>query len=130
MEDNFMNFDEFVVKLINGTKSNAITWNRCSSKRFPHYYPIYETKKGDNILVIQKIQYSDIDPYGDSYTTTAGVISVCSISYEILTEICESDLKNQSNLLRLYRIVERQANNVNDILGGFVEGIDDITGLF
>lgn len=40
-----MNFDEFVVKLINGTKSNAITWNRCSSKRFPHYYPIYETKK-------------------------------------------------------------------------------------
>ena len=40
-----MNFDEFVVKLINGTKSNAITWNRCSSKRFPHYYAIYETKK-------------------------------------------------------------------------------------
>ena len=34
-----MNYDEFIVKLINGTKSNSINWQRCKSKRFPHYYP-------------------------------------------------------------------------------------------
>ena len=125
-----MNFDEFIVKLINGTKSNDISWNRCNSKRFPHFYPAYETKKGNNILVIQKLQYTDMDPYGDSYTTTASEISICSNNYEILSEIYESDLQNSSNLLRLYRIVERQANNVDEILGNFVKNIDDITGLF
>lgn len=125
-----MNYDEFVVKLINGTKSNDINWRRCKSKRFPHYYPAYETQKGVNILVVQKIQYSAENDYGDSYTSTAAEISICSINYEILSEIYESDLQNESNLLRLYRIVERQANNVDDILGNFVEGIDDITGLF
>ena len=36
-----------------------------------------------------------------------------------------------SNSIRFSSVdVEHQANNVNDILGGFVEGIDDITGLF
>lgn len=125
-----MNYDEFVVKLINGSKSNSICWNRCKSKKFPHYYPAYETQKGANILVIQKLQYSTEDPYGDSYTTIGAIISICSTNYEILSEIYESDLKNESNLLRLYRIVERQANKVDDILGNFVEGIDDISGLF
>lgn len=125
-----MNYDEFIVKLINGTKSNNINWKRCQSRKFPHYYPAYETKKGENILVVQKLQYNSEDPYGDSYTTIGAEISICSINYEILSEIYESDLQNESNLLRLYRIVERQANNVNDILNNFVEGIDDITGLF
>lgn len=125
-----MNYDEFVVKLINGTKSNSINWQRCKSKRFPHYYPAYETQKGGNILVIQKIQYSTEDAYGDSYTTTSAEISICSTNYETLSEIYESDLQNESHLLRLYRIVERQTNDVDNILGNFVEGIDDITGLF
>lgn len=125
-----MNYDEFITKLINGTKANIISWTRCTSKRFPHAYPAYETRKGDNILVVQKLQYTDLDPYGDSYSTTAAEISICSLNYEILSEIYESDLQNESNLLRLYRIVERQANNVDKILGDFIDGIDDITGLF
>lgn len=128
--DIIMNYDEFVIKLINGTKSNNFKWNRCTSKRFPHYYPLYETKKGDNILVLKKLQYSDSDPYGDTYNTIAAEISICNNNYDILSDIYESDLQNESNLLRLYRIVERQANNVDAILGDFVSEIDDITGLF
>lgn len=125
-----MNYDEFIIKLINGTKSNSISWQRCTSKRFPHYYPAYESQKGDNILVIQKLQYSNENPYGESYTSTAAEISICAKNYEILSEIYESDLQNESNLLRLYRIIERQANNVESILGNFVEDINDISGLF
>lgn len=125
-----MNYDEFVVKLINGTKSNDISWRRCRSKRFSHNYLAYETQKGENILVIQKIQYSAENEYGDSYIADAAVITICSTSYDILSEIYEADLLNESYLLRLYRIVQRQANNVDNILGNFVEGIDDITGLF
>ncbi len=125
-----MNYDEFVVKLINGTKSKNICWKRCTSKKFPHFYPAYETRKGENILVIQKLQYNTEDPYGDSYTTIGVEISICSNTYEILSDIYESDLQNESNLLRLYRIIERQANNVDDILGNFVRDIDDVSGLF
>lgn len=125
-----MNYDEFVTKLINGTKSRIINWERCSLKRFSQHYPAYETKKGENILVIRKLQYSDENSYGDSYIAISATISICSSSYQILSEIYESDLLNPSNLLRLYRIVERQANDVDNILSNFVEGIDDISGIF
>ena len=125
-----MNLDEFVIKLINGTKSGSIKWNGCSNKRFIHYYPVYETRKGSNILVISKLQYQGTDFYGDEYEAFAAEISICSSNYDVLSEINESDLQNESNLLRLYRIVERQANNVNDILKDFVDGIDDVSGLF
>lgn len=71
-----------------------------------------------------------MDPYGDSYTTTAAAIAICSNNYEILSEIYETDLQNESNLLRLYRIVKRQANNVDEILNNFVQNVDYIIGLF
>ena len=52
-------------------------------------------------------------------------ISICDDQYNSLSDIYETDVKKSSDLMRLYRLAERQANNVDEIMENFVKKIDN-----
>lgn len=121
-----MDNEIFVNKLIKGTKENKFQWEKLKSKKFINTYQTYTMKKNDKRIVIEKYDTIESDVFGDEYHTANCSLSVCddSINLEILTQIFESDLKKGNDLMRLYRLAERQANKVDDIMESIVEDID------
>lgn len=121
-----MDNDKFIKKLIIGTKDKKLEWKQANSnKLFSVYQPFY-VQKGDNKLVLEKYTVTDYDSFGDEIQTTNCSLTICDDNFDRLSEIYEDDLKKSNDIWRLYRLAERQANNVDDIMESFVEGIDDI----
>ncbi|MCL2187522.1 MAG: hypothetical protein FWC16_06720 [Defluviitaleaceae bacterium] len=119
-----MNYDEFILKLIEGTKSKKIHWEILKNSRNSPFedYQVFHTQNGDNSLVLRKYDtFADI--YEEVITIEAN-ITILNENEKILSEIREDDLNKKENLMRLYRIVERSVNKVDDILASFVDGIN------
>lgn len=120
-----MDNDKFVQKLIKGTKGNTLEWKPASSnKLYSSYQPFY-LQKGDKKLVLEKYTVTDYDGFGDEVQTANCFLSVCNDDFDRLSEIYEDDLSKSSDMWRLYRLAERQVNDVDDIMESFVEDIDD-----
>lgn len=120
-----MDNDKFVSKLIKGTKDNKLEWKPASSnKLYSSYQPFY-LQKGDKKLVLEKYTVIDYDGYGDEIQTANCSLSICDDNFDRLSEIYEDDLKKSNDMWRLYRLAERQANNVDEIMESFVEDIED-----
>ncbi len=121
-----MDNDKFVKKLIKGTKDDKLEWKPAiSNKLFSAFQPFY-IQKGDKKLVLEKYTVTDYDGYGEEIQTANCSLSICNDNFDRLSEIYEDDLKKSNDIWRLYRLAERQANNVDDIMESFVEDIDDI----
>ena len=124
-----MSYDDFINNLIEATKNNKVEWERSKIDGIFTGYPEFLTANNQNILVIRKFEYKEEGAYGDIYITLAAELLIYSQRKELLSEIKEEDLDMSSNLLRLYRIVERKVNKVEEILENFITGIDDNTNL-
>lgn len=120
-----MDNDKFVIKLIEGTKDNKLEWKPALSKKLYSIFQPFYLQKGDKKLVLEKYTVTDYDGYGDEIQTANCSLSICDDKFDKLSEIYEDDLKKSNNMWRLYRLAERQANNVDEIMESFVEGIED-----
>lgn len=116
----------FVNKLINGTKDGKLKWKPAKSNKLYNTYQPYFLQKDDKKLVLEKYNTVEYDGYGEEIQTAKCMISICDENFNALSEIYEDDIKKSSDLMRLYRLAERKANNVDEIMEGFVEGINDI----
>lgn len=114
----------FVNKLIKGTKDGKMRWQPAKSDKLYCAYQPYFLQKGDKKLVLEKYNSMGYDGYGEEIQSANCMISICDSQYNPLSEIHEDDLKKSSDLMRLYRLAERQVNKVDDIMEEFVEGID------
>lgn len=111
-----MDYDMYIEKLIEYTKSNTIQWdsvpfpaqnNFCSTA----YYVI----NNSSCLVIQTYQ-------GDSWEEiyeTKGKLAICDRDFKIKSEIYEDELQDSTLLIRLYRLAQRNANRADVILSNF-----------
>lgn len=115
----------FINKLIAGTKSSQLKWERVNSKKLSSTYPSFYFQKGDKKLLLEKYTTIEYDSFGEEVKSAKCLLSICDDNFNKLTEIYEDDLRRSGDLWRLYRIVERQANNVDDIMKSFVKDIDD-----
>lgn len=116
----------FVNKLINGTKNGKVEWKPAKSNKLHSAYQPYYIENGDKKLVLEKYNTVEYDGYGEEVQSANCMISICDDEFNTISEIYEDDLKKSSDLWRLYRLAERKANKVDDIMEGFIEGIDDI----
>lgn len=120
-----MDNDLFVKKLIAGTKSSQLDWLPTTSKQLSTEYPSYYIEKSDKKLVLEKYKTTQYDGFGDEIQSINCQISIYDDQGNELSDIYEDDLKKSGDLWRLYRIVERKANKVDDIMQSFVDDIDD-----
>ena len=121
-----MENDIFIQKLISGTKNKKLKWEARYVNRPYRSNLSYQLEKNKKLLIIGKYNTIEESAYGEEIQVTHCSVSICELNGVVLTEIGEDDLKNGSNLWRLYRLVERQANHVDDIMEQFVEDITDI----
>ncbi|MDU0323190.1 hypothetical protein RWZ02_10915 [Clostridium butyricum] len=121
-----MDNNRFINKLIAGTKSSQLKWERVDSKKLSSTYPLFYFQKEDKRLLLEKYTTIEYDSFGEEVKSAKCLLSICDNNFNKLTEIYEDDLRRSGDLWRLYRIVERQVNNVDDIMESFVKDIDDI----
>lgn len=121
-----MENDVFINKLINGTKNGILEWKPAKSIKLHSIYQPYYIQNGDKKLVLEKYSTIEYDGYGEEIQSSNCMISICDNEFNTISEIFESDLKKSSDLWRLYRLAERKANNVDDIMESFITGIKDI----
>lgn len=124
-----MDNDVFVNKLIKGTKDGEVNWQPVKSKEFSNDYKKYYLQVENNKLLLEKYNSTEYDIFGDEISTVNCSLSVCDDTFNSLSEIYEDDLKISNGLIRLYRLVERKANNVDNIMEKFVEGINGTDGM-
>lgn len=116
----------FVNKLIRGTKEGTIKWKPAKSSNFYNLYQPYYLQKDDKKLVLEKYNTMEYDAYGEEVQIPNCKISICDDHFNSLSDIYESDIKKSSDLMRLYRLAERQANDVDQIMESFVREIENI----
>lgn len=116
-----MDNDVFVKKLIVGTKNQELVW-KIDQKVFSS--TTFYLEKGSTILVLVKYFEQEFDAWGTEIEIPYCAINICDFNRNIKHQVLEGDLTEQSELFRLYRLVERQVNNVDSIMEEFVEGID------
>ncbi len=120
-----MDNNVFINKLIAGTKSSQLKWEPVNLKKLSSKYPSFYLQNGDKRLLLEKYLTIEYDSFGEEVQSEKCLLSVCDNGFNKLSQIYEDDLKKSGDLWRLYRIVERQANNVDDIMESFVKDIDD-----
>ena len=116
----------FVNKLIKGTKDGNMKWQLAKPDPLYDDHQPYFLQKGDKKLVLEKYDTTGYDGFGDEVVHTNCVISICDNENRTLGQIYEDDLPKSSDLMRLYRLAERQVNNVDLIMEDFVAGVGGI----
>ena len=121
-----MDNDKFIKKLLKGTKENKLEWKVASSKKLYNSYQPYYLEKGDKKLVVEKYNTVEYDCFGDEIPVTNCMLSICNDKFDNISAIIEDDLEKSNDLWRLYRLAERQANKIDEIMESFVENIEDV----
>ena len=121
-----MDNDIFIKKLISGTRNNKFEWKPANSNKLHSSYQPFYIQKGDKKLVLEKYNVTDYDYFGEECQTANCSLTICDNNFNRLSEIYENDLNQNNDMWRLYRLAERKANNIDDIMESFVEDIDDI----
>ena len=119
-----MDNNVFVSKLIKGTKEGIIKWEPAKSNKLYNSYQPFFLQNDDKKLVLEKYNTTEYDAYGEEMQVPNCKISICDDQYNSLSDIYETDVKKSSDLMRLYRLAERQANNVDEIMENFVKKIE------
>lgn len=115
-----MNNDKFINKLLEGTRANELKWKLSSNINNFTYQP-YEIEKNETTLLLYRYDTSDFDDWGNEIVVVNYALNVCNRNGQILTKILDGELKNETEMVRLFRLVERQVNNVDEILSSFFD---------
>ena len=125
-----MDNNKFLQSLIDATKRKTIEWylvDTASARKFKFYYDyaVYAVKRNDTILVLQKYKYASdsVSPFEESYEIGA-VISICNEDYKQLYQMYEGGF-DSGELFRLYSLVERNVNKIDERLEAFINGMDN-----
>lgn len=113
-----MTNDEQIKKLIENTKQDKIAWEVVPDKCMMWFYSPFQTRRQNKILVIDRFPER---AYDEALVVYRYRLFVCDFNYARLGIIEEDDLCNETNLARLYRLAERQANMTSDVINLFLE---------
>ena len=116
------NYDTYVIALLNGTKEGKLQWKLDSNES--SRYQAYCLLKGDQRLTIVKYDIAEYDILGSEIINSHCRLTLYGGMGEVIGDIVEDDLSNESYLWRLYRVVERQVNKFDSSIEGFVEGLN------
>lgn len=121
-----MENDHFVNKLIAGTKSNAIQWEVAD-----RYFKLRNKIQTDCDIYITKRKSKEVailkKPNPDSENSEKVDYEIIIWEYkDALFEITENDLEAKEVLLvRLFKLAERNAKRIDQLLNDLVNDIDD-----
>jgi hypothetical protein len=124
-----MDNNYFLNKLLAGTKSGKLNWETATTKPgsdiIYNDFDAYFVKRKDKFIVLQKytqFEYSS----GDEYNVVKYMISVCDSKFKREYDMYEDDFENDGvGLIRLYRLAERKAKKIDNLLDNLVSDIDD-----
>ncbi len=117
-----MDNNVFLNKLIMGTKQGKILWaDTAKNRNFLHYD--YFAEKGDSFLAL--VQSQEETTYGTF--ETCYTLSIFDSNFNCQYSFHQDDFKrNGADLIRLYRLVERNVNDVDSRMSQIVGDIEDL----